>query len=516
MESKLLDFIVIGSGVAGLRAAISASRYGNVLILNKGRLNESASQNAQGGVATALNEEEAEIDSHYQDTVDAGRGLCNESAVRVLVEEGPRRIQELIAWGAEFDKIGSRFATVLEGAHTKNRILRAQGDATGAEIVRTLVEKARKIPNLQLRVNHFAIDLIIEQGVCKGAYILDQQTNTPYALLAKGVMMATGGAGHVFSRTTNPAVATGDGIAMAIRAGALVSDMEFVQFHPTSLLLPNAPPFLLSEAMRGEGALLRNSDNKLFMAAYHPDAELAPRDIVTRAIWNEIQQGQRVFLDLTHMEKTFVRQRFPTIDKTCRALGIDIARDKIPVAPATHYMMGGIKTDLSGRTNINRLWAAGEVAATGVHGANRLASNALLEGLVFGARAGDDLENISRLPPLQSTLAPSSKPLEKSFSSPLAEIMNAPSPDAYYAVQKTVQETMWNNVGIIRSAASLERATKKIQECAWVLSEQALSRLALETRNLVIVAEAIITSARARKESIGAHFLEDSPKRKTD
>jgi L-aspartate oxidase len=513
-EQTTVDFIVIGSGVAGLRAAISASRYGSVLILNKGGLNESASQNAQGGVATALNEEEAEIDAHYQDTIDAGRGLCNASAVRILVEEGPRRIQELIAWGATFDKIGSQFAAVLEGAHTKNRILRAQGDATGAEIVRTLVEKARKIPNLQLLVNHFAIDLIIEQGerplrgerpvrgVCKGAYILDQQANTTYSILAKGVIMATGGAGHVFSRTTNPAVATGDGIAMAIRAGALVSDMEFVQFHPTSLLLPGAPPFLLSEAMRGEGALLRNSDDKLFMAAYHPDAELAPRDIVTRAIWNEMQQGQRVFLDLTHMNNAFVRQRFPTIDKTCKAFGIDIARDKIPVAPATHYMMGGIKTDLSGRTNIKRLWAAGEVAATGVHGANRLASNALLEGLVFGARVGDDLENISGLPHL--TPSP-----EKSFTSPLEEARLSPPPNAYYAVQKTVQETMWNDVGIIRSAESLERATKKIKECAWVISEQVLSRLALETRNLVIVAEAIITAARARKESIGAHFLED-------
>lgn len=508
-EQTTVDFIVIGSGVAGLRATISASRYGNILILNKGGLNESASQNAQGGVATALNEEEAEIDSHYQDTVDAGRGLCNESAVRVLVEEGPRRIQELIAWGAAFDKIGSQFATVLEGAHTKNRILRAQGDATGAEIVRTLVEKARKIPNLQWLPNHFVIDLIMEQGVCKGAHILDTQTNTTYSILAKGVILATGGAGHVFSRTTNPAVATGDGMAMAIRAGALVSDMEFVQFHPTALLLPNAPAFLLSEAMRGEGALIRNSDDKLFMAAYHADAELAPRDIVTRAIWNEMQQGQRVFLDLTHMEKAFVRQRFPTIDKTCRAFGIDIARDKIPVAPAAHYMMGGIKTDLSGRTSINQLWAAGEVAATGVHGANRLASNALLEGLVFGARVGDDLERISRLP----HLPPSSQSLEKSFSSPRAEVMPPPSSDpssnAYYAVQKTVQETMWNDVGIIRSAASLERATKKIQECAWVISEQVTSRLALETRNLVIVAEAIITAARARKESIGAHFLED-------
>ncbi len=495
MAKKITDFLIVGSGVAGIRAAISASRHGNVLILNKGELNESASQNAQGGIATALNEEEAEIESHYQDTLDAGRGLCNESAVRVLVEEGPQRIQELIAWGAAFDKVGSQFAKVLEAAHTKSRILRAQGDATGAEIIRTLVEKARKIPNLQLLPNHFAIDLIIENDVCQGAWVLDQTKNAIYPIFARGVILTTGGAGHVFSRTTNPTIATGDGIAMALRAGAVVSDMEFVQFHPTSLLLPNAPPFLLSEAMRGEGAKLRNADGKLFMPAYHPDAELAPRDIVTRAIWNEMRQGQSVYLDLTHMEAGFVRERFPMIDKTCRVFGVDIARDKIPIAPAAHYMMGGIKTDLFGKTNMSRLWAAGEVATTGVHGANRLASNALLEGLVFGARVGDDLQDVRDMPPCRG----------RKFSAPTPKV----SPNVYYAVQKCVKETMWNDVGIIRSAASLECAMKQIKEYEWVISETATSRLALETRNLVIVAAAIITAACARKESIGAHFLED-------
>ncbi len=493
-------FLVVGSGVAGLRAAISASRYGHVLILNKGGLNESASQNAQGGVAAAINEEEGEIDSHYQDTLDAGRGLCDADAVRVLVEEGPRRIQELIEWGAKFDKIGAQFATALEGAHRKSRILRAYGDATGAEIVRTLVEQARKIPNLHLLPNHFAVDLIVENGLCSGAYVLDQASNHIDLILARGVILTTGGAGQVFSRTTNPTVATGDGIAMAMRAGAVVSDMEFVQFHPTSLFLPDAPPFLLSEAMRGEGGLLRNSDDKLFMASFHPDAELAPRDIVTRAIWHQMRQGQRVFLDLTHLPPAFVRERFPTIDKTCRAFGINIARDKIPVAPAAHYMMGGIKTDLFGKTSIDRLWAAGEVAATGVHGANRLASNALLEGLVFGARVGDDLQ---KAPPFPPASPPASVRALGPRPYPLSD------PEKYHAVQKCVKETMWNDVGIIRSATSLERAMKKIKEYEWVVSEQGVSRLALETRNLVIVAEAVITAAQARKESIGAHFLEE-------
>jgi L-aspartate oxidase len=498
MKKRAVDFVVVGSGVAGLRAAISASCFGNVLILNKGSLNESASQNAQGGVATALNEEESEIDSHYQDTLSAGRGLCNAEAVRVLVEEGPKRIRELIAWGARFDKIGAQYATVLEGAHTKDRIIRAQGDATGAEIVKTLVTQARKISNLQFLSNHFACDLMIENGVCQGISVFDPEENNIYSVFAKGVILTTGGAGQVFSRTTNPAVATGDGIAMAIRAGVLVADMEFVQFHPTSLFLPNAPSFLLSEAMRGEGALLRNSHDKLFMSAYHPAAELAPRDIVTRAIWNEMQEGKTVYLDLTHIKSSFVRERFPTIDKTCRAYGIDIARDKIPVAPAAHYMMGGIKTDLFGRTSMGRLWAAGEVAATGVHGANRLASNALLEGLVFGARVGEDLQDFSSQPetPQTSLFAP-------------RDDTQAKHSDDYYSAQDCVKNTMWNDVGIIRSSLSLERAMKTMQQFAWVMSNQTLSRLALETRNLVIVAEAIITAAQARKESIGAHFLSE-------
>ncbi len=494
------DFLVVGSGVAGLRAAIGASRYGPVLMLNKGT--ESSSQKAQGGIAAALNEEEAEIASHYQDTLDAGRGLCDPEAVRVLVEEGPERVQELIAWGATFDKIGDQFATALEGAHREPRILRAQGDATGNEIIKTLISKARSLPNLQLLRNHFAMDLIIDNGSCRGVWVLDEKQGAVYPILAQGVMLATGGAGQVFSRTTNPAVATGDGLAMALSAGAVMEDMEFVQFHPTALSLPTAPPFLLSEAMRGEGARLLNSTGKRFMASYHPDGELAPRDIVTHAIVNEMGPGgdRAVFLDITHLPSAVLQKRFPTIYAACQAWGLDLSKDRIPIAPAAHYVMGGIKTDRKGKTSIDRLWAAGEVAATGVHGANRLASNALLEGLVFGARVGEAAATINT-------------GCEQMPIDPLPAASPEHPNEIDAAIQKKLKQMMWDNVGIIRSDVSLERATKTWRELRSALPPNALSRPALETRNLVMVAAAMIAAAKARKESIGAHFRQDAPER---
>ncbi|HEY5599333.1 MAG TPA: L-aspartate oxidase, partial [Candidatus Manganitrophaceae bacterium] len=385
------DFLVIGGGVAGLRAAFGASRYGKVILLNKGLKSESNSQFAQGGIAAALNEDEEGVQSHYQDTLDAGRGLCREAAVKALVEEGPQRIHELIAWGAKFDKIGAEFALAKEGAHSRRRILRAKGDATGHEIVRALKSKARKQKNISIRNGYFTVDLLMEGAVCRGAWALDERRGLPALFLAERVILATGGAGQVYRRTTNPPVATGDGIAMALRAGAVLEDMEFFQFHPTSLALPSAPSFLLSEAMRGEGAILRDGEGKPFMDRYHPDAELAPRDLVTRAIWDKMLHGDRphVFLDLTHLNASFVRERFPKIYATCLRYGVDITKEPIPVAPSAHYLIGGVKTDLFGETTLQRLWAVGEVACVGVHGANRLASNSLLEGLVFGARAAD-------------------------------------------------------------------------------------------------------------------------------
>jgi L-aspartate oxidase len=493
------DFLIVGGGVAGLRAAIGAARHGSVLLLHKGTETESSSQKAQGGIAAVLNAEEGETESHYQDTLDAGHGLCRSNAVRLLVEEGPARVAELIEWGAQFDKIGSRFATALEGAHRKSRVLRAHGDATGGEIVRALVAKARSQTPISLLANTFAIDLIIQSGVCQGVWVMNERTRRIYPVLARGVVLATGGAGQLFSRTTNPLSATGDGLGMAIRAGALLEDMEFVQFHPTALFLPRVPPFLLSEAMRGEGAQLVDDKGKPFMSAYHPDGELAPRDIVTRAIFNEMQKGHSVFLRLTHLQPAFTRERFPTIYATCMGFGIDITRMPIPIAPAAHYMMGGIKTTILGRTNVGGLWATGEVAATGVHGANRLASNALLEGLVFGARVGDDLARIK---------------LKQSFRTvPKEEFTKPHSAKTYLQIQKELKEILWNEVGINRSALSLDRAMQ-----AWARLNEATgikapaSRLGLETRNMVMAGYALISAARKRKASLGAHFREDSIK----
>lgn len=505
------DFLVIGSGVAGLRAAIGASRHGKVIVLNKGLGNESNSEFAQGGIAAALSEEEEEIRSHFQDTIEAGKGLCKKKAVKVLVEEGPQRIHELIAWGAEFDKIGDQFALTREGAHSHRRILRAKGDATGYEIVRTLTRAAQKEKNISIRSGHFTMDLIVgrEGGVkggkplCLGASVLDERLGTPILFLAGAVILATGGAGQVYRRTTNPPVATGDGIAMALQAGAVLEDMEFFQFHPTSLSLPSAPSFLLSEAMRGEGALLRDAEGKRFMDRYHPDSELAPRDVVTRAIWDEMHQGKRqhVYLDLTHLKPAFVRERFPKIYATCLQYGIDITREQIPVAPSAHYIMGGIKTDLMGKTHLERLYAVGEAACTGVHGANRLASNSLLEGLVFGARVG---EAVGRLP------SPPSVALENDGGSRASDPVQ---PEEYLLTQKELRETMWNDVGIIRSDVSIRRAIQKWKQWRSILEKPGLSRLALETRNMLWLSAAIMESALRRRESIGAHFRSDASKK---
>ncbi len=382
------DFLIIGSGIAALRAAAELAGAGDVLILTKAEPREGNTGYAQGGIAAAVGPGDTP-ELHAADTIAAGDGLCDEEAVRVLVEDGPRYVRELIEWGARFDRApNGEPALAIEGAHSARRVLHAH-DATGREIGRVLWARASALPGVTTHDHSRVVELIVEgTGRCTGARFLSDDGTLAVAR-ANLVLLATGGAGQVYRETTNPHVATGDGVAMAYRAGAAVSDLEFVQFHPTALSVPNQPRFLLSEALRGEGARLLNAGGEPFMERYDPAGDLAPRDRVSRAIAREVERtGRPVYLSLEHLDPDFVHERFPLISDACRLAGLDLARDPVPVGPAAHYVMGGVRTDLDGRTTIDGLYAAGEVACTGVHGANRLASNSLLEGLVFGARAG--------------------------------------------------------------------------------------------------------------------------------
>ena len=383
------DYAVVGSGVAGLRAAIELSSAGSVLVLAKSNLSDSATAWAQGGIAVALSDED-EIGLHEQDTLNAGDGLCRPEAVALLVEEGPTYINQLIEWGTEFDRAGTKLAFTREAAHSRSRILHAQGDSTGREISRALLARAHKIPHLHLCAHSFTTSLILEDGRAVGVRFLDENDGSLHEVRALAVLLATGGLGQIYRETTNPGVATGDGMAIAYEAGAVLSDMEFMQFHPTALAIQGAPRFLLSEALRGEGGVLRNILLERFMKRYAEAQELAPRDVVARAIVSEMHRtnAQHVYLDMTAKSAEFLQKRFPRIYSTCLSYGLDLATDMAPVCPAAHYMMGGVKTDVWGHTSVPGLYAAGETADTGVHGANRLASNSLLEGLVFGARSG--------------------------------------------------------------------------------------------------------------------------------
>ena len=354
------DFLIIGAGVAGLRAALELCRHGHVTMVAKGGPQDNNSFYAQGGVAVALSEED-DVDLHFTDTIKAGHQLCSRPATKILVEEGPSRIHELIDWGAQFDTVDGELAFTKEGAHSRHRVLRAGGDATGSEMVRALSTKAQALKNLTWLGNHFGVELIIQDSRCCGAVVLNETKGTCHTILASTVLLVTGGAGHIYARTTNPANATGDGIAMAFQAGATLKDMEFVQFHPTSLYLPSSPPFLLTEALRGEGGILRNNRCERFMTQYDRHQELAPRDIVSRAIWTEMQKtkARHVYLDVTHLGSTFLKERFPTIYSTCLRYDIDITEEWIPVSPSAHYFMGGVQTDLYGASTVPGLFAAG-------------------------------------------------------------------------------------------------------------------------------------------------------------
>ncbi len=499
------DFLVIGSGVAGLRAAVELSREGRVLVLTKGHPLQSSSIHAQGGVAVAMSEED-DVSIHLTDTLKAGHGLCRKDAVRVLVEEGPERIQELIKWGAKFDKAGGKFAFAREAAHSRSRILRARGDATGNEMVRALIAQVNRQKNIQRLDHHFTVDLAIDEARCCGAVALDENSGRQFVLPARAVVLSTGGAGQIFARTTNPPNATGDGIAMALRAGAVLQDMEFIQFHPTALYLPSSPPFLLSEAMRGEGGQLRNNKGELFMHRYHPMGALAPRDIVSRATWAEMAatKARHVYLDVTHLGADFVKRRFPTIYATCLRYDIDITEEWIPVSPSAHYMMGGVWTDVNGATTVPGLFAAGEVACSGVHGANRLASNSLLEGLVFGARAA------------KAAVVYASRhscPLLSSYEAAIRPGQFGTLEDAE-KLRSSLRRTMWGQVGVIRSGESLIRACAQLSRWSQVVSQPFSNRAALEVKNMVQVAQCVAEAALWRENSVGAHYRSDFPQAK--
>jgi len=499
------DFLVIGSGVAGLRAALELSREGRVIMLTKGHPLQSNSIYAQGGVAVALSEED-DVAIHLTDTLKAGHGLCRPEAVRVLVEEGPARIQELIRWGAKFDKTDGKFAFAREAAHSRSRILRARGDATGNEMVRALMAQVARQKRIQRLDYHFTVDLVVEGGRCCGAVVLDESSSKQFIVPAKAVVLSTGGAGQIYARTTNPPNATGDGMAMAFRAGAMLQDMEFVQFHPTALYLPSSPPFLLSEAMRGEGGQLRNNKGELFMQRYHPLGALAPRDIVSRAIWAEMAatRAHHVYLDVTHLGAEFIKRRFPTIYATCLRHDIDITEEWIPVSPSAHYMMGGVWTDLNGATSLPGLFAAGEVACSGVHGANRLASNSLLEGLVFGMRAA-----VAAIEFGQRHVLPDLSAHEDRLRRRPPETLE----DAE-KLRSSLRRTMWGQVGVIRSRESLVRATAQLSRWMKLVAHWYTERADLEVKNMVQVAHCVAEAALWRENSVGAHFRGDFPEAK--
>lgn len=497
------DVLVIGSGIAGLFTAIKASEQRSVLMITKKSLLESNTRYAQGGIAAVIAEDDSPA-YHLQDTLVAGAGLCRSEAVEALVNEGPDGVKELIRLGTLFDLENGELALTQEGAHSHRRILHANGDATGYEIVRALAAQANEHPGVEVWDEHFVIDLITEQGECIGA-LVQKADGSKVFVKAEATVLCSGGAGQLYRYTTNPEVATADGVAMAYRAGAVVRDMEFIQFHPTSLCYPGAPRFLVSEAVRGEGAYLRNVKGERFMERYHAQLELAPRDIVARAIVSEMESTNStfVYLDITHEPAEMIKHRFPTIYETCMRYGLDMTTDWIPVAPAAHYMMGGVKTDLSGESSIGRLFACGEVSSTGVHGANRLASNSLSEAIVFGRRIVDRIQSLPPLAPIQTTI-----PVSTSFRRGRQEEQKAVSER-----RLRLQKMMVRQVGLRRNGASLHGAMEKLQQELQFFDQKFTHKEEMEYANLLTCAWLVTTGALHREESRGAHYREDFPQR---
>jgi L-aspartate oxidase len=487
------DFLIIGSGIAGLRAAADLVKVGSVTVLTKADPTESNTGYAQGGIAVALGVDDAP-EEHFADTIAAGDGLCDEEAVRVLVDEGVSYVQELIAWGVAFDRDPTgQLALGREAAHRVRRVLHAR-DATGRAIGDVLWSRVSSEPRVQVRNHTRATDLIVRDGKCVGVRFDDGARQMECD--AGAVLLATGGAGQVFRETTNPAIATGDGIPLAWRAGARVADLEFVQFHPTALAVPGAPRFLLSEALRGEGAWLINRDGERFMTRYEPAGELASRDLVSRAIAKEVTRtGQPVFLTVQHLDGDWVHRRFPTIAAACRSAGLDLAHDAIPVSPAAHYIMGGVETDTWGRSSVPGLFAAGEVACAGVHGANRLASNSLLEGLVFGARAAQAMTE----PPAAGSMANVSE-VNTAIDANRPPSRAALPESVERALQRDVLSLMWHAVGLVREARHLRPAVEQLG--SWSVRS-----------DLALLGGLIAHAALRRTESRGGHYRADFPAR---
>jgi L-aspartate oxidase len=510
------DFLVIGGGIAGLIFAIKASAVGSVTVLTKAASDEANTAYAQGGIASVWSVDDS-FESHIEDTLRSGAGLCNRAAVEAIVRDGPEAVRELIALGTHFTRVDEggedEYDLGREGGHSHRRVLHAQ-DLTGREIMRALGEAAKARPNIRVLENHVAVNLLIERDAnrrpqaCWGVYALDKATMSVHKVVARATLLATGGAGKVYLYTTNPDIASGDGVAMAYRAGAPIANMEFYQFHPTCLYHPAAKSFLISEALRGEGAILRLPDGTPFMKRYHPDAEMAPRDVVARAIDSEMKRLglDCVYLDISHHKPSYIRERFPNIYKRCLVYGFDLTTGPIPVVPAAHYMCGGVVTDLMARTAIPRLYAAGEVAMTGLHGANRLASNSLLEAAVMGRRAfAAAREQLTH----DEGIAPSFPEWDPG--------------DAIKSEQRVlithsweeIRRLMWSYVGIVRSDRRLERALRRIlmlkEEIHGYYWDHLIDSDLIELRNLVTVAELVVRCAMTRKESRGLNYNLDHP-----
>ena len=497
------DTLIIGSGVAGLSTAIHAAKRGSVLIITKERINENSTEYAQGGIAARLSPEDSFI-RHINDTLNTGQGLCDEEVVSGIIREGPDRVRELINWGANFDKENGVLVFTNEGGHSFPRILRAGGDSTGKEIEETLIRVTNNHPNIKVLEYTYAIDLLVMNNSCNGVLVWRKKEGK-IIISAKSVILASGGCGQVYRETTNPEVTTGDGIAIAYRAGAILQDLEFMQFHPTTLYVVGAERFLISETVRGEGGILRNKFGDRFMPKYHPKAELAPRDIVSKSILHEIRKTNytHVFLDVRHISEEKLSKRFPKIKKLCSSFGIDITRELIPVQPSAHYMIGGVKVDQKGRTNIRNLYACGEVACSGLHGANRLGSNSLLEGLVFGFRIGNEI----------------SKGLDGESKEDLSKSVFKNSLQKHWDkdldledVRNSLKSVMWRNIGIERDGKYINEAVEDITHWSkYILHNEFSTPLGWEVQNMLSVTRLICISALKRCESRGVHYRLDFP-----